>query len=55
LIDRRSAKGYNEAESRAMLADLIAKHDGDNLVAALVYNGFATEAQAQRFAQAEHA
>ena len=33
-----------------MLDDLIARHDGDNLVTALVYNGFATERTAQRFA-----
>ena len=50
LIARRVSKGHNAAESTAMLDDLIARHDGDNLVTALVYNGFATERTAQRFA-----
>jgi hypothetical protein len=51
MITRRASKGYNASESRAMLNELIASHSGDNLAAALVYNEFATAAQAARFAK----
>ena len=37
---RRVRKGYNAQESAALLADLIAKHDGCNLASALKYNAF---------------
>lgn len=40
MIARRVRKGYNAQESAALLADLIAKHDGCNLDSALAYNGF---------------
>ena len=50
MIARRVSKGGNEAESAAMLADIIARHSGSNLVSALVYNEFATERAAERFA-----
>ena len=49
LISRRVSKGYNAAESAAMLDDLIARHDGDNLASALVYCDFATERASYRF------
>lgn len=48
LIARRTRGGYNAAESATLLDTLMAAHSGDNLVHALVYNGFATEAQASR-------
>lgn len=41
LIARRVKGGANETQSRALLADLIGSHDGDNLAFALEYNGFA--------------
>lgn len=50
MITRRASKGYNASESRAMLNELVRSHSGDNLVTALVYNEFATEAQAAKFA-----
>lgn len=40
MIARRIRLGYNEAASRALLAQLVAAHDGDNLAFALQYNGF---------------
>jgi hypothetical protein len=40
MIARRVRGGYNEAESIALLAELTASHTGDNLDAALAYNGF---------------
>ena len=49
LIARRVRKGYNAAESEALLRDLIRSHSGDNLEAALVYQDFATERGAARF------
>jgi hypothetical protein len=50
LIARRVKGGANEAESRALLAELTAALSGDNLAHALVYNGFATGTQADAFA-----
>lgn len=49
LIARRVNKGFNEAESAEMLAELIEAHEGDNLEFALVYNAFATAAGAAKF------
>ena len=49
LIARRVSKGFNEAESIEILAELIEAHEGDNLEFALVYNAFATEAGASKF------
>ena len=40
LIARRVRKGFNEAQSRDLLATLVASHDGDNLAHALHYEGF---------------
>lgn len=50
MIARRASKGYNAAESAKLLTELTAAHTGDNLVAALVCNEFATEGQATKFA-----
>lgn len=50
LIARRVRGGANEAQSRALLAQLRVAHAGDNLAHALVHNGFATEAQARKYA-----
>lgn len=49
MIARRTNKGFNPAESRALLADITRSHTGDNLAFALVYNEFATAAQAAKF------
>ena len=49
LIERRIATGANVDESIALFNELIAAHDGDNLVFALCYNEFTTEKQAYRF------
>jgi hypothetical protein len=49
MIARRVARGNRLDESRALLADLLRTHQGYNLQSALVYNGFATERQAQSF------
>ena len=40
LIARRTSKGHNQAHSAALLAELTASHDGDNLAHALEYNDF---------------
>ena len=48
MIARRASKGFNAAESAVLLADLLARHAGENLVAALVFDGFATEGTARR-------
>jgi hypothetical protein len=48
FIARRISKGYNPAESASLLADLIARHAGENLIHALTFNEFATEAQARK-------
>lgn len=52
MIATRAGKGFNAGESAALFADLTARHTGDNLVSALVYNEFATEAAATEFAAA---
>lgn len=49
MLDRRTAKGANLAESRSLLADLLRSHQGHNLAAALVHQDFATETQAEAF------
>lgn len=49
MIRRRVQRGANEAQSRELLDSLLASHAGDNLAAALVYEGFATERQAYTF------
>ena len=49
LIERRIAKGANVDESIALFNELVAAHDGDNLVFALCHNGFATEKMAYNF------
>jgi len=51
MIARRIAKGYNATESAKLLTEILAAHEGPNLIAALVYNGFATERLASRFHQ----
>jgi hypothetical protein len=40
LIDRRVAGGGNREESEKLLEDLLARHEGENLACALLYNGF---------------
>lgn len=40
MIARRTKGGYALADTIALFEDLIANHDGDNLRAALAYNGF---------------
>lgn len=50
MINRAESKGYNRTEATARLAELTAAHDGENLACALVYNSFATLAQARKFA-----
>lgn len=49
LIDRRVRKGFDVVTSVVVLNQLLVSHDGDNLVHALCYNGFATEKQATEF------
>jgi|TARA_B110000483_G_scaffold243313_2_gene332460 hypothetical protein len=49
LIQRRITKGANADQSIALFNELVAAHDGDNLVFALCYNGFATEKMAYNF------
>lgn len=49
LIDRRVAKGNRREDSESLLAELLAAHCGENLVAALVFQGFATERGARAF------
>lgn len=51
MIARRGRQGHTDAVSRKVLNALLAAHDGDNLVCALVYEGFATERQAAKFAE----
>lgn len=51
MIARRTSKGFNAAESTALLAKITRSHSGDNLTTALVYNEFATAKQAARFAK----
>lgn len=45
MIAKRVSVGYNFEESVALLEDTLYSHDGDNLVSALCYEGFATEKQ----------
>lgn len=52
MIARRVRGGYNEAESRAQLVELLSNYTGDNLAFALCYEGFATEAKAYKFIRA---
>lgn len=52
LIDRRVAGGANREESQRLLDELISAHTGDNLIHALVHQGFATEDQAKKFVEA---
>ena len=40
MVARRVKGGGNEQDSRALLADLLRQHTGDNLDHALAYNGF---------------
>lgn len=49
MIERRIAGGSSYIESRALFAELCADLAGENLASALVYNGFATEAQARKY------
>lgn len=49
MIDRRTRYGCTAADSAKLLDQLIANHDGDNLVHALCFNEFATEKAAERF------
>jgi hypothetical protein len=51
MIERRVAGGSSYAQSRKLFAELCASLAGDNLVSALVYNGFATEVQASKYAE----
>lgn len=49
MIARRVKYHGHEGEQRAHFSELCQAHDGDNLAAALVYLGFATERQAYRY------
>ena len=49
LIGRRVAKGNDRDGSTSLLAELLAAHSGENLVTALVYQGFASERAARSF------
>lgn len=49
FVLRRVRKGNRRDESETLLNELLQHHDGDNLVHALVYEGFATERQAAAF------
>lgn len=49
LVSRRVQKGNRRDESETLLQVLLQRHNGDNLIHALVYEGFATERQAARF------
>lgn len=50
MVSRRVRGGHTASESIQLLAQLIRQHRGENLATALVYNGYATEPQARRFA-----
>jgi len=52
LIVYRARKGNDPIQSSGLLGDLIERHTGPNLVAALVHHSFATEKDAQRFVKA---
>ncbi|MFL0358595.1 hypothetical protein [Curtobacterium flaccumfaciens] len=47
LIASRVRGGANEAQSVALLADLIRSHEGGNLAYALEYNGFTPAGRGQ--------
>lgn len=49
-VARKVKGGGNEAEARARIGALMVAHQGDNLVHALVYEGFAGEAAAEKLA-----
>ena len=51
MVSRRVRGGHREDESRALLAELIDRFSKQNLPVALVYNGFANEASAEKFAE----
>ena len=51
LIAFRVKKGNNEAQSTALLEELLEAHTGYNLASALNYNNFATIAGAERAAE----
>lgn len=53
MIERRMARGYDEASSRALLAELLAAHEGENLRHALRYNGFSRTRRERMEARAE--
>lgn len=48
LLNRYVSKGGNREYGTALLAELVTRHEGNNLVTALVYWGFATEARARK-------
>lgn len=52
LLDSRVAGGANRDDSEHLLNELLVAHDGDNLVSALVHQGFATQAQAEAYVAA---
>jgi len=49
MIARRAKHHGHEDKQQALFNELCQAHDGDNLAAALVYLGFATERQAYRY------
>lgn len=49
MVARRVKKGFNPIESEVLLDELLESHYGDNLAHALVFEEFATEAQAYKF------
>jgi hypothetical protein len=53
MIERRVSKGNNLAESVALFTKLVLSHKGHNLAYALVYNEYATEAQALKLVGVE--
>lgn len=52
LIAHRVSKGHNEAQSAALLDELMNTCGRGTLAVALVYEGFATITAAERIAQA---
>lgn len=51
MISRRVSKGWNEADSRVALAELINTFSNQNLAYALNYQGFATYSFGESFAK----
>lgn len=49
LIRRAVKGGANPADAQTRLTRILQAHSGDNLAYALVYEGFATEAQASKY------